>query len=251
MSARNHTYQIKFEKAEPNYGIFHEKLDAVKRLNSLNNNVLFIKDLHKDNFPYISESSLTEAYTGYTPEEFIAMNGKVFENVLAEGEMDFVNKVEPALFDFYGNLEKNRRSAMVMEATHLFVHKKGLLVPAKIKLTPFLFDSEDNIWMMLGHISMSSPNQLKRASISMQDTGEHFEFDSEKNSFVKSKAISLTKTEKIILSLSIRGYFEKEIAEEFGLSVYTIKTHKKHILKKFQAKNINDAYIIARSKNHI
>lgn len=251
MSVRIHTYQTKFEEDEPNYKLFHEKLEAVKALNTLNNNVLFIKDLHKDNYPYISESSLTEAYTGYSPEEFIAMGGKVFDNVLADGEMDFVNKVEPAMFHFYLNLEKSRRNAMVMEVTHLLVHKKGLLIPAKIKLTPFLFDNDHNIWMMLGHISMSSPNQLKHAAISMQDTDEHFEFDSEKNSFVKSKAISLTKTEKIILSLSIRGYFEKEIADEFGLSLYTIKTHKKNILKKFQAKNINDAYIIARSKNHI
>ncbi|MFM8586974.1 MAG: response regulator transcription factor, partial [Bacteroidota bacterium] len=47
----------------------------------------------------------------------------------------------------------------------------------------------------------------------------------------------LTKRELEIAKLVCKGYSSNEIAEELHLSVLTVSTHRKHILKKLNVRN--------------
>ncbi len=47
----------------------------------------------------------------------------------------------------------------------------------------------------------------------------------------------LSEREKEVLALVIRGYSNKDIAEKLCISVYTVKNHISHIMKKMNAKN--------------
>lgn len=53
--------------------------------------------------------------------------------------------------------------------------------------------------------------------------------------------MKLSPTEKEVMLLVVQGLSNKEIARELFLSQNTIKTHRKSILQKYNAKNIAQA----------
>lgn len=53
----------------------------------------------------------------------------------------------------------------------------------------------------------------------------------------KTNKNDLTKREREILSLIVKGYNNKKIADEFNISVRTIETHRLNIMKKLQVNN--------------
>ncbi|MBO4581053.1 MAG: response regulator transcription factor [Bacteroidales bacterium] len=61
----------------------------------------------------------------------------------------------------------------------------------------------------------------------------------------------LTKKEKEVLALIIKGKLNKEIAEELNLSIHTIITHRKNISKKTDIKSISGLTIYALLHNLI
>lgn len=62
------------------------------------------------------------------------------------------------------------------------------------------------------------------------------------SSKVKSE---LTKRENDILSLVVKGYNNRKIAEEFGISVRTIETHRLNIMKKLKVNNAAELVRVA------
>ncbi|MUP14124.1 DNA-binding response regulator [Ancylomarina euxinus] len=57
-----------------------------------------------------------------------------------------------------------------------------------------------------------------------------------------SKFLSLTKREKNILKLLVKGFQNQKIAEKLYISEMTVKTHRRNIIKKLDAKNLIDLY---------
>jgi DNA-binding CsgD family transcriptional regulator len=53
----------------------------------------------------------------------------------------------------------------------------------------------------------------------------------------KNNMYKLTEREKEVLGYICRGYSDTEIAKILWISTHTAKSHVKHILKKFAAKN--------------
>jgi DNA-binding NarL/FixJ family response regulator len=59
----------------------------------------------------------------------------------------------------------------------------------------------------------------------------------------------LTKKELQVMKLLVEGKLNKEIAEEIGVSIYTIKNHLKNIYKKWNVRNRSEAIIKAQHQN--
>jgi|TARA_B110000116_G_C16686802_1_gene513333 DNA-binding CsgD family transcriptional regulator len=66
-----------------------------------------------------------------------------------------------------------------------------------------------------------------------------------------TKFDSLTKKEKEILNLVVKGYSSKEIASLLFIEVTTVGSHRKNIKQKLDLKSIFDWYKYARSFNRI
>jgi two-component system response regulator NreC len=59
---------------------------------------------------------------------------------------------------------------------------------------------------------------------------------------------NLTEREKEVLGYICKGYNDTEIAKTLWISIHTAKSHVKHILKKFAAKNRTHlAYMAGKS----
>jgi DNA-binding CsgD family transcriptional regulator len=66
-----------------------------------------------------------------------------------------------------------------------------------------------------------------------------------------TKFDSLTKKEKEILNLVVKGYSSKEIASLLFIEVTTVGSHRKNIKQKLDLKSIFDWYKYARSFNRM
>lgn len=62
-----------------------------------------------------------------------------------------------------------------------------------------------------------------------------------------TKFSSLTKREEIILKLLVKGFQNQEIADKLYISKMTVKTHRRNIIKKLDAKNLIDLYKYAET----
>ncbi|MFD1550799.1 hypothetical protein DNU06_05640 [Putridiphycobacter roseus] len=60
---------------------------------------------------------------------------------------------------------------------------------------------------------------------------------------------NLSKKEMEVLSMVVKGYISKEIADQTNRSVETIHSHRKNILKKMNCHNITEAAMIAKDNN--
>jgi len=61
------------------------------------------------------------------------------------------------------------------------------------------------------------------------------------------KFSSLTKREEIILKLLVKGFQNQEIANKLYISEKTVKTHRRNIIKKLDARNLIDLYKYAET----
>lgn len=60
----------------------------------------------------------------------------------------------------------------------------------------------------------------------------------------------LTLREKEILSILIQGRLDKEIANELGISLDTVKKHNKSIYKKLNVRNRSEVIVLLNTVNH-
>ncbi len=62
-----------------------------------------------------------------------------------------------------------------------------------------------------------------------------------------TRFLSLTKREEDVLKLLVKGLHNQEIADTYCISAKTVKTHRRNMIKKLDAKNLIDLYKYAES----
>jgi DNA-binding CsgD family transcriptional regulator len=237
---------LNFDENYPDYDSFESYIEPLRAYLKLSDEIVYIRDLYKNNYPFISKSPTF--YTGYTIEELTLMGDDILKTLIAEEDLIFLSEFEPLFFSFVKNLEPQRREYLVVNIAQRFKHKNNTIFPATFEVTPFLFDSKFNIWMLLGKVTLATKNFGLGAFIKMKDTNKKYVYDSKNKKLVLEERVSLTNKEKHILAYSARGYLEKEIAEDLNVSINTIKTHKKNIMKKLSANNMSEAFISATNQ---
>ena len=104
-----------------------------------------------------------------------------------------------------------------------------------------------DLWLFINAIVIEYNKKKKPDLVVMMITDLTNEIDSEislknlldQNLEVRKQyqAVELTDRQREILKLIIKGYTNKEIAEELNISQHTVDTHRKKLLAKFKAKN--------------
>jgi FixJ family two-component response regulator len=62
---------------------------------------------------------------------------------------------------------------------------------------------------------------------------------------IKNRLDYLTVREQELLSLIVKGYSNKEMAKELGISNRTVEAHRARIMRKMQAENLADLMVLA------
>lgn len=242
MKERYNKHKFFFEQGTPDYEEYEKRIYLLKASVAISNTFIYIKDLYSRDYPYFT--ALPLMFSGYSESDVVEFGSRMSEKLLSKEDYDFVCEMEELLFTFIDDLAINRRKHLVGTICHEFLHKEGYPYSVILKATPFLFDDEGNVWMMMYRMNIAPKKFERFFHIDMDDTKEHFVFNDKKELEV-SQPIKLTKSEINILYLSNRGMLEKEMCEELHISLNTLKTHKRNILRKLWAENIHEAFYLA------
>ncbi|MFN8285462.1 MAG: helix-turn-helix transcriptional regulator [Chitinophagales bacterium] len=63
-----------------------------------------------------------------------------------------------------------------------------------------------------------------------------------------TKMLNLTRRERQIMEMFSHGYSAKEIGSHLFISLYTVETHRKHLIEKLGARNMPHAVRLALQK---
>lgn len=151
---------------------------------------------------------------------------------------------------------------------------KSILKPnSKAKILFFsLYDREDYVASALdmgahGFILKDTSNKIFINAIRAVNNGQYYFIGEVSDTLVRkykelrsnpgmyesvsASSVSLSKREEDILRLVSFGQANKEIADNYGISIRTIETHRLNIMRKFKVNSIEEAIEMAKSSELI
>lgn len=140
--------------------------------------------------------------------------------------------------------DANIKIIMVSNHTESWLIKKSLSKGADGYLTKFADSSEliESIYTVMANqkylckLSRKHIQQIENEEIDLAKISEIEELEAGNDSFT-AKYQRLTKREKEIFKLIVKGHSTKEISDILYISIRTVETHRKNILKKMDVKN--------------
>lgn len=165
-----------------------------------------------------------------------------FNEIVYSEDITFLSPVHKAVAEFSYSLPKHRRKCSYYTCDFRVV-KKGSNKPVLVNLKESILDITDDGVTRLGLFVFSYPTHDKpgNAYIKMNDTGAIYEYMHSSQKLVEVKTQKITSKSYSILKLSSIGKTESEISKILGISVSTVKYHKKRIFAQTDTKNISEA----------
>ncbi|MDF2156395.1 LuxR C-terminal-related transcriptional regulator [Algoriphagus sp. CAU 1675] len=190
-----------------------------------------------------------ERITGY-PESILRKKGmEASFTLIHPDDRDELFKFQKIVFEAFHSLTLKERHTFEFAYTTRWVHRTSLeVIWVQGKVRPYLIDSDGNFAMDLHIIiQLFNPPKVKgydwNYSYSKEDGTRVIVSKNSPN----SKEVKLTKKEKEIVILLLEGMESREIAEKLNISINTVATHRKNILRKLGARNIGEMIKILAS----
>lgn len=183
-----------------------------------------------------------EELTGYPASMFRAKGMETSFAVIHPEDRPELFRFQKIVFDSFHRLTLEEKYTFEFSYTTRWVHRKTNAISYVLgKVRPYLIDSAGNFAMDL-HIIMKLHTQPKTIGY---DWNYSYQKEDGVRIFVSknspsSRAVALTKKEKEIVQMILEGMESKEIADELNISVNTVGTHRKNILKKLKARNVGE-----------
>lgn len=167
---------------------------------------------------------------GYTAEEFQLQ--LIMDNI-HPGDISYYYHYEQSAVRFFTGLSPDLFFKYKFSYDYRIKTKYGDYKRILQQVVPIYYFPEGGartlgIFTDITHLNVQGTPKL--SFIGMQDAPSYYNVHLEKEFNIVEK--HLTKREREILSAVVKGKSSKEISEELSLSIYTVQTHRKNILKK-------------------
>ena len=198
-----------------------------------------IMDLDAYIIDYIGGKVLyaTKGYSslqGYTYKELES-------NYIFSEDLPTVATLDWQVFDFFYSLPKHRRLNCYLTSHYRIRNSKNKVALINHKCSVLDLAPSGTMRLTLCIDSCPTSDKSGAAYIKMADTNTVYEFLKSSQKFVEVKTQKLTNKMDLIVKLASNGRTEMQIAEELGISVNTVKYHKKQIFTRLGVKNITEA----------
>lgn len=214
-------------------------LDVVKSFARLTYESIYVIDYEKMAFEYVSENPLF--LCGHSSEEVLDMGYDFYFKNVPESDLDLLNLINDAGFDFYKKLPGNAKKLYSITYDFHLVNKDGKHILINHKLTPLFLTSDDQLWKAMCIVSISNHKNAGNVCIHKQGTDETWELNIENKVWRKSEKPKLTKREIEILRLHAQGLTISQIAEKIFVSSDTVKYYRRRIFERLGVSNIVEA----------
>jgi DNA-binding CsgD family transcriptional regulator len=190
-----------------------------------------------------------EKLTGYPESMFRNKGMETSFTMIHPDDRPELFRFQKIVFDAFHSLSISERHTFEFSYTTRWVHRTTHeVIWMTSKVRPYVIDDAGNFIMDLHIIvQLFTPPKTKNYDWNYTYTKEDgTKIFVSKNSPV-DKAIKLTSKEREIVEFVLDGKESKEISELLNISVNTVATHRKNILRKLGAKNVGEMVKILAS----
>lgn len=173
--------------------------------------------------------------TGYSHDE---INASFFLDLIHPDDKPYFLNYENMLTEFFNQLPLEKRASYKCQHDYRIKTKTNNYIRLLHQIVPLEFDENNYYKSLVLHTDITHIKQSGIPSLSIigfDDEPSYYNIKI-KDTIKKSFEI-FTKREKDILKCIIEGKKSKIIAEELYISLHTVNTHRKTILKKAICKN--------------
>lgn len=192
-----------------------------------------------------------EKLTGYPESIFRKKGMEASFSMIHPEDRPELFRFQKIVFENFHQLSLSERHTFEFSYSTRWVHRlTGEVIWMMGRVRPYLIDEAGNFAMDL-HIIVQLFTPPKTNGY---DWNYSYTNDDGTRIFVSkntpvSREVSLTKKEKEIVKLILEGNGSKEISSWLNISVNTVGTHRKNILKKLGAKNVGEMIKILASND--
>lgn len=235
-------------KAHPNERRLLENLEALSQSIGMNEGLL-IACFDYRNLKLAFFTGEVEKLTGYPEEMFRKKGMETSFTMVHPDDRPELFKFQKIVFDAFHGLSLKERHTFEFSYTTRWVHRTtGEVSWMMAKVRPYLIDKDGNFAMDLHIIvKLLTPPKYKGYDWNYsynKDDGTRIIVSKDSPS---DKEVKLTKKEKEVVELMLEGLESKDIGEKLNISINTVGTHRKNILRKLGAKNVAEMVKILAS----
>lgn len=231
------------ENGLANTSLLFEQLDATNRLT---NSSMFVVDFAKKKMVYTTENLIfiNEA----TPMDFQRECQIPYWALIVDKDLDIMLETRNAHFSLIEgfSIEDKLKYTYIIDYRIILRNREHVISQ---KFTPLKLTSDGKLWLGLFCIT-TSPHGKACKNIAIFGNGFRYTYNFEYKKFLPFNGyMELTLMEKAILLRASKGLATKQIAEDLGKSVNTVKTHKHRMFGKLNVKSMNEAITFVRNYN--
>ena len=229
------------------YDVMKAKMDVVDAFARITNQGVFVADLIRNNFMYVSDSPLV--LFGHDAEE-VREGGYSF---LREQAVPEDRPLMAELVDAVGINRQWRKGSSSSIYTiscnfHFFLNGHAVLINHKV--TPLAQTKEGEVWLALCLVSPSVHSDTGHIEATVVSPAGFSVYSFENHQWRKKKShLALTEDERTMLHLSAQGCTMRQIGERMFRSTDTVKKYRKQVFSKLGVSNISEAIAYAFSYN--
>jgi len=226
----------------PELGPYAEKIISFGNLFSHSPVAILMTDYHTHQFRYVSPNALQ--LSGYEAEVFMKEGlALLFKIQHPEDSKTFINEVSPAIFHHLGKMEP----AQVLEAQirfnyrikrkdgkYIHVQQQNILLEATENGIPILDMAQCSV---RGEASAEAPTMMRLQILTPDEKGVYQPIHTETYP-KRPESEALTPRQTQILEFIAKGKDSRYIAEELNISLHTVNTHRRHMLKNMKVQSM-------------
>lgn len=214
-------------------------IQCLKAMENIMDIDAYIIDYKNKRILYATKSC--SAYFGNKVTEHSFFGLKHLDDILLPEEISRISVINSKVYDFYYSLPKARRMKCYFTQDYKIKARNGNTVLINHKGTVLCLTKDGTLRLTLCVMSYPTSEKAGNAFIKMLDTGTVYEFLPSSQKFVEVKTQKLTSKANLIVKLASNGKTEAEIANELGISINTVKYHKRQIFARIGVKNTAEA----------
>lgn len=228
---------------EADYETVAPMIEAVRTVARVTYQGVFVADLYRHNFLYVSDSPLT--LLGHPAEEVKEKGYRFLIENAPQEEQTMMAELVSALFRTHREIGLREDVTYTISCNFRFmIYGRPVLVNHKV--TPLAMDSDGRVWLALCLVSHSAHNGPGHITATIGSPANSMRYSFVEHCWVsQSEQVELTQDERTMLYLTAQGYTMREIAEQMFRSVDTIKMYRKHVFSKLGVSNISEALVYA------
>ena len=226
--------------SDDSYKDIESFIDCVKATSRLTYKSIYIVDLFKQNFLYVSNNALF--FSGHSREEIETLGFDFLIKNVPPEDLNKISEINDKSIELIRSIPLEDRINITFVESYKIIDKETKKIRFfNHQATPLKLSSTGNLWLLLCVESIPTIGTVDDVIAYSMDYTKIWKYDSNKKNWNETEWPTLKKIEKEILKMSAMGFSIDRIAMELHLSCDTIKFHRKEIFKRFGAKSINEA----------